>query len=102
MIRVFGSAQLVELGSYPVREDAQVAGVDPHRAQLRAGDLDTQPDRLGDVVGVDEQGGALAQGLHLGAEGVLLGVVQQRERVRAGAGGRHAVLLARPGGWSSR
>ena len=38
-----------------------------------------EPHRLGDVVGVDQQRRALAERVHLGAEGVGLGVVQQRE-----------------------
>ena len=52
-----------------------------------------EPDRLGDVVGVDEQRGADAERGHLGPERVGLGVVEQRERVGRGAGGRHAVPL---------
>ena len=63
------------------------------------GDLDGEPHRLGDVVGVDQQGGADAERVDLGPERVRLGVVQQRERVRAGAGGRDAVALRAPRGW---
>ena len=70
MIRVFGGAELVELGAHPVGEHAEVAGVDPDRAELGTGDLDAEADRLGDVVGVDQQRGALAQRVHLRAERV--------------------------------
>ena len=76
-----------------MREHAQVAGVEPDRAELRAGQLDADPHRLGDVVGVHEQRRAGAEGGDLRTEGIGLGVVEQRERVRAGAGARHAVTL---------
>ena len=54
-------AERVELGAHPVGQDAQVAGVDPHGSELGARDLDPEPHRLGDVVGVDQQGGARAE-----------------------------------------
>ena len=44
----------------------------------------------GDVVGVDEQRRLRAERSDLGAEGILLAVVQQRERVGGGAHRRHA------------
>ena len=53
--------QLVELRANGVRQHPQVAGVDADGAQLRPGDLHGQPDGFGDVVGVHEQGGALAE-----------------------------------------
>ena len=49
----------------------------------------------GDVVGVDEQRRARAERVELGGERRLLVVVQQRERVRRGAGGRDAVAPRR-------
>ena len=58
------------------------------------GDLDRGPDALGDVVRVDQQRGVRAERVHLGPERGRLVVVQQRERVRGGAGGRHAVSAA--------
>ena len=80
-----GRAEGVELGAHLLGEHAEVAGVDADGAQLGAGHLDAEPDRLGDVVGVDQQRGAGAQRGDLGAERVRLAVVQERERVRAGA-----------------
>src|SRR5690606_30203298 len=59
------------------------------------GHLDGGADRLGHVVGVHQQRGALAEGVDLGAEGVPLAVVQQGEGVRGGADGRDVV--AEPG-----
>ena len=50
--------------------------------ELRAGDADAESHGLLDVVGVDEQRGPGAHRVDLGSEGVLLGVVQQREGVR--------------------
>ena len=94
MMRVPVAPEGVELGAHLAGDLAEVAGVEPHGAERRPGDLDREPDRLGDVVGVDEQGRADAQRVDLGAEGVGLGVVQQGEGVRGGARGRHAVALA--------
>ncbi|CAM5641209.1 hypothetical protein STENM36S_05672 [Streptomyces tendae] len=107
-----GGPQLVELLAHPVGDQQQVAGVDAHRAQLGPGDLDGRTDGLGDVVGVDQQRGVPAQGVHLGAEGVALVVVQQGEGVGGGAdggdvvaeaggqvgGGREAAHVGRAGG----
>ena len=87
-------AELVELLAHPVGDQEQVAGVDPDRAELGPGDLDGGADGLGDVVGVDQQGGAAAQRVDLGREGVPLAVVQQGEGVRAGADGGDAVAEA--------
>ena len=56
--------------------------------------LDGVADALVDVVGVDEQRRPRAEGGHLGAEGRDLVVVQQRERVRAGARRRDAVAAS--------
>ena len=53
------------------------------------------PDAAGDVVGVDQQGGAGAERLDLGREGRPLVVVQQRERVRRGTGGGDPVPAGR-------
>ncbi|CAB4934314.1 unannotated protein [freshwater metagenome] len=72
-------------------QQAQVAGVQPHGAQLGAGHLDRGADALHRVVGVHQQRRPGAQGVHLGAEGGGLVVVQQREGVRAGARRRHGV-----------
>ena len=83
----------VELLPHLHGQQAEVTGVDADRAELRAGHLDAEPHRLGDVVGVDQQRGADAQGVDLRTERVLLGVVQERERVRAGARGRDAVAV---------
>ena len=60
-----GRAELVELLADPPGGLAEVAGVDPDGAELGPGDLDAEPDRLGDVVGVDEQRGAAAERLDL-------------------------------------
>ena len=73
-------------------------GVDAHGAQLGPGDLHGRAHGLGDVVRVDQQRRAPAQRVHLGLEGVPLGVVQQGEGVRAGADRRDAVAEARPPG----
>ena len=56
-----GRAERVELVAHLLGEHAEVAAVEADRAELRAGDLDAEPDRLGDVVGVDEQRRALAE-----------------------------------------
>ncbi len=88
-------AEGVQLRPDVPRDQAEVAGVEPDRAQAGARDLHRTAYGLGDVVGVDEQGGADAQRLHLGAEGVGLVVVQQREGVCGGPGGRDAVGSAR-------
>lgn len=88
------SAQLVELLAHPVGDEQQVAGVDAHRAQLGPGHLHGRADRLGDVVGVHQERGVPAQRIHLGAEGVPLVVVQQREGVRGGADGGDVVAEA--------
>ena len=61
----------------------QVAGVEPHRAELGPGDLDGGRDRRRHVVGVDQQGRARAQAGDLRRERLALVVVQQGERVRA-------------------
>ena len=58
MIRVSVAPSSSSWRAHLVGEHAEVAGVDPHRAQLGAGDLDAEPDGLGDVVGVDQQGRA--------------------------------------------
>ena len=89
------SAELVELRPDAVRQRDEVAGVDAYGAQLRTRDLHTDPDGLGDVERVDQQGGADTERLHLRRERVPLGIVHQGERVRAGAGCRDAVGAAR-------
>ena len=75
-------------------QGGQVAGVQPDRAELGPGHLHRRPDALLDVVGVDQQRRPDAQRGHLRAEGGLLVVVQQRERVRAGARRRDPVAAA--------
>jgi hypothetical protein len=72
-------------------ERRQVTGVQPDGAQLRTGDLDRRPNAPVDVEGVHEQRRPGAEGVDLGLEGRALVVVQQREGVRARAGGRNAV-----------
>src|SRR5699024_7533449 len=78
---------------------AEVTRVDADATQLGTGDTDGRLDALRDVVGVHQQGRVDAEGLDLGAEGQLLvrGAVvvdvQQRPRMRGGAGGRDAVTV---------
>src|SRR5690606_2440297 len=79
-----GGAERVELGAGRGHDDGQVAGVDPDGAEPRAGDAHRRLDAGLDVVGVDEEGRAGAHRLDLGPERLLLGVVQQGERVRRG------------------
>ena len=94
-IRVSRGAQGVQLRADLDGLGEQVAGVQPHGAQLGSGDVDRDLDRRRHVVGVDQQGRALAQAGDLRLERGALGVVQQGERVRARAGGRHAVRAPR-------
>jgi hypothetical protein len=82
-MRVLGVAEVIEQLADPACLGDEVARVEAHGAQLRAGDLHGGPDALLDVVGVHQQGRSLAQGGHLGLERLALGVVQQREGVRA-------------------
>ncbi len=86
-----GGAELVQLAADPVGEQGEVAGVDPHGAQLGAGHLDGGAHGLPQVVGVDQQGGAPAHRVDLRPEGVPLAVVDEGEGVRRGPGGRDAV-----------
>ena len=104
-MRVSGRAEPVELLADLPGQHAEVAGVDADRAEPGAGDRDGVGHAGRDVVGVDQQRGAGAQRRHLGAErgrSSSVAVVQQREGVRAGALGRHAVAALRPRGWTSR
>ena len=78
-----GGAEVVELLAHPVGDEEEVAGVDADGAQLGSGDLDGGADGFGDVVGVHEEGGAPAEGVDLGLEGVPLVVVEQGEGVGA-------------------
>ena len=80
MMRVFVAPSSSSWACYPVGEHREVTRVDPHGAEVGTGDLDAEAHGLGDVEGVDEQGGALAERVHLGAEGVGLGVAQEHER----------------------
>src|SRR2546430_1661397 len=89
-----GGAERVEQLPGLRGEHGQVAGVQPDRAQFRAGDRDRVADALADVVRVDEQRGLLAQRGDLRGERRALVVVQQREGVRGGTGGRDAVAPA--------
>src|SRR6266508_5219545 len=89
-----GGAERVQQLARLRGQDGQVARVEADRAQLRTGDRDRVADALGDVVGVHEQRGVLAQRRDLGGERRTLVVVQQREGVRRGAGGRDAVAPA--------
>ena len=77
-----------------IRTAVEVAGPELGAIRLDSGDLDRRPDALVDVEGVDEQRRPRPQGGHLGAEGGFLVVVQQGERVRAGARRRDAVAPA--------
>ena len=95
MILVRVGAERVQLLADPGGQHGQVAGVQPDRAEPAAGQLDADPDRLEHVVGVDQQGGVLAQRGDLRRERLPLGAVQQGEGVRRGAAGGHAV--ATPG-----
>ncbi len=95
-MRVFVRAELVELSADLPGQHTEIAGVDADRAEFGARHLDGVRDALGDVVGVDEQGGADAERIDLGAKrrhlvGSVGRGVQQRERVGAGAQRGHAV-----------
>ena len=75
---------------------AEVTRVNADGAEFGARDLDGIGHAGGDVVRVDEQGGADAESLDLGTErGLFVGTfgacMQQRERVGAGAQCGHAV-----------
>ena len=71
-----GGAEAVELLAHLAGQHAEVAGVDAHRAELGAGDLDGVGHPLRDVVGVDEQRGADAERVDLCLErGQLVGPV---------------------------
>src|SRR5690606_27508263 len=63
-----GGAERVKLFAHLAHDDAEVAGVDAHGAQLGSGDPHGGLDAGADVVGVDEQGGVGAHGGHLCAE----------------------------------
>ena len=75
-------------------QQGQIAGVQPDRTEPAPGQFDPDPHRVHHVVGVDQQGGALAHGRDLGCEGLALVAVQQGEGVRRGAGRGHAVAPA--------
>ena len=62
-------------------QHAEIAGVDAHRAELGARDLDGVGDARGDVVGVDEQRGADAERVDLRAERGLLSPAAVRAAV---------------------
>ena len=91
-----GGPEPVELFADLAGQHAQVAGVDAHRAEPGAGGRDRVGHAGRHVVGVDQKRGAGAQGSDLCRERARLvgsfgAVVQQREGVRAGAFGGHAV-----------
>ena len=65
-------AEAVELLADLAGQHAEVAGVDADRAEFGARDLDGVGHARGDVVGVDEQRGADAERVDLGAERGLL------------------------------
>ena len=77
--------------THTCRGGDQVAGVQAHAAKLFAREFHAEADRLVHVVGVDEQGGAGAEGTQLRLERFTFAVVQQGERVGAGADGVQAV-----------
>ena len=96
MIRVSLAPRGVELRPHLAGLDEQVAR--SRAARRRARVRRSRPRRVdgrGHVVGVDEQGRALAEGLDLGGERLPLVVVQERERVGGRAGRRHAVAAPR-------
>ena len=89
-----GVAKRVEQFTHTCRGGDQVAGVQAHAAKLFAREFHAEADRLVHVVGVDEQGGAGAEGTQLRLERFTFAVVQQGERVGAGADGVQAVAQA--------
>ena len=88
-------AEAVEQLAHLDGERRQVAGVEAHCTEVRAGDVDGGADARVDVEGVHEQRRLPAQGLDLRGERRALVVVQEREGVCSGARGGHAVPLAR-------
>ncbi len=65
-----------------------------HAAELFAREFHAEADRLVHVVGIDEQCGAGTEGTQLRLERFTFAVVQQGERVGAGADGVQAVAQA--------
>src|SRR5690606_1899665 len=91
-------AELVELLPHGERLGDEVAGVEPHRAELPAVPAGGGHRALHaplDVVGVDEQRRARPHGAHLGVEGRLLVVVDEGEGAGGGADGRDPVGASR-------
>ena len=94
-----GGAQLVEEPPGASRLVEQIAGVEADgtrtvRPPLPA-ELDRRPDRLVDVVGVDEERGARAHCVELGSEGGALIPMGEHEGVGGRAGCRYAVHATR-------
>src|SRR5690625_4944989 len=81
--------------THRVRQRNQVPGVDTDGAELAAADVDRRAHGLFNIEGIDEHGRIRTQRFDLSSERVTFGVVEQRERVRAGAGGRDLVPDAR-------
>ena len=95
MIRVPVAPRASSWAAHLVREHAEVAGVEAHRAEPGSGHLDRRGGRPPRRRRCRRAAWCpVPSALHLGPERLLLGVVQQREAVRAGAGGGHAVPLA--------
>src|ERR1035437_1753707 len=84
-------SQPVQLSSDLTRLDEKVPRIEPHGAESDTSDLDGEVDCGLDVVGVDEKRGARTHTGDLSLERGSLVVVQQGERVGAGAGGGDSV-----------
>src|ERR1019366_1521579 len=82
-----GCSQLLQLGWGPTRLDEKIPRIKSHGAETRAGDLDGESDCGRDIVGIDQQRGAWTHTGDLSLERGALVVVQQGERVCAGACG---------------
>ncbi len=89
-------AERVELCPDRPGELGEVAAVDPDCPEARARQLDRSGHRLGDTVGIDEQGRSRAECVKLHPERLPLVVVHQRESVSAGPRGGHAVVQPGP------
>jgi hypothetical protein len=84
MIRVFFVAEVVELGPHLAGLRHQVAGVEPHRAQLGPGDLHGRARTASATSYVSTSRVVCGpETRDLGLEGLALAVVEQGEGVRA-------------------
>ena len=87
-------AQVIQQLPDPLGLLHQVAGVQPHGAQLVPGDVHGRTDGGLDVVRVHQQRGAGPQGGDLRLKGVPFGVMEQREGMGGGAHGLDPVAEA--------